>query len=480
MPRKFRYIILPFLLFFAVFPAMSAAADGNSSYIINLEGKRQEIPLAYTVDAVYSYFDLPVDRLSAATDLFVDDKDQLYILDSGNGRILKLDAGGGLIREYSHQGEYSFHKANGIYVDRDENIYVADTENGRVLVMGSDGQVVRVITQPQSPLYDTAYPFKPVKVGVDSLGQVYVLNDLDYHGFIVLDESGDFKYLASSRLSANPWERIISMFASESQREKLGKRVPPIHSNFTFGPDGGIYTTTANTDTEQFKLFSAVGNNYFPKKNGFGDTRPDYIMTKFGKKTDSQLFSDVCVDSSGIITLLESNSGRIFQYDQDGVMLCAFGGTGNWAGRFMNAVAIDIDSAGNLYVLDSTLGTVQKLKPSNFILTVHNALSLYASGKYIEAQESWREILVSDPAYPVAHIGLGKAALKQGDLRLSIEHYRRAGDKFGYSDAFSAYFKGVVQRYFILIVVGIMALVIGLYLVANRLYRRAKKLASGR
>ena len=423
-----------------------SASSTLQSYVMNLESKKQDIPSVYSVVKTYSYYNSDRDSLSSPTDLCVDSFDQLYILDAGNKRVLKLDAGGNLIKEYCPTGTDSLNNPGGIYVDSEQNIYIADTDNGRVIRMDRDGNITLRLTQPDSSLYDSAYPFKPIKVEVDSLGQVYVLNSLDYHGFVIMNMDNEFKgYLGATKLSANLWDTLVDKFATESQKEKLGKRIPATHTNFTIAKDGSIYTTTGNTDTAQFKKYSTVGNNFYSKQDAFGDESIDYIMTKFGKTMEQPYFVDVCVDEQGIVSMLDTLSGRIYQYDDDGVMLCAFGGTGNWAGRFMNAVAMDMDSKGNLYVLDQNLNTVQVFEPTKFIQTVQQALSLYNNGKYVEAQDLWAEILVMDSTYPVAHIGLGKAELKQGHYDTSMEHYKTAGDKSGYSDAFKEYLRIVIQ-----------------------------------
>lgn len=478
MLKRFAATLLTLLIFTGF---VVSASGTEQSYVINLENKKQEIPLAYTVKKTYSYFNLEKDTLSAPTDLYVDKYDQLYILDAGNGRVVKLDVNGNILKEYCPGGADALNKPSGIFVDGDQNIYIADTDNGRIVRMDKDGNINLRLTQPTSSLYDSAYPFKPIKVEVDSLGQVYVLNSLDYHGFTILDMNNQFKgYLAASQLSSNLWDKIIDRFATGAQKDKLGKRIPPTHTNFTIGTDGSLYTTTGNVDTQQFKQYSTVGNNYYPKKDSFGDNSVDYIMQKFGKTMEKPDFVDVCVDAQGVISLLDNLSGRIYQYDRDGVMLCAFGGTGNWAGRFMNAVAMDNDSKGNLYVLDQNLNTVQVFQPTRFIRTVQQALDLYNNGKYVEAQDLWQQILVSDSSYPVANIGLGKAELKQDNYEKAMEYYKIAGDKEGYSNAFKGYSKIVVRRYFLLIVFGIVAVLVLLYIVVGRIYRTAKRLGSCR
>lgn len=457
------------------------AQTTNQSYVITAEGKKLGIVSTYVVSKTYSYFNLDIDTLVAPTDIYIDTGDNLYILDAGNSRVLKLLPDGTLDKEIKFAGDDKLNNPNGIYVNADGDIYIADTDNGRVLVTDENGLRKNILVQPDSELYDKDYPFRPMKVEVDDLGQIYVINRLDYHGFTILDENNEFKgYLGATRLAPNVLDNIIYLFASESQKEKLGRRTPPIHTNFTISTDGSIYTTTGNTDTAQFKKFSAVGNNFYPKQDSFGDSSSDYIMQEFGKEKTDPNFVDVCVDEQGIVTLLDNASGRIYQYDSEGIMLDAFAGTGNWAGRFINAVALDNDSRGNLYVLDENLCTVQVFSPTKFIKTIQEALGLYGNGKYIEAMDLWEKILKIDSAYPVAHIGMGKAELKQGDYQKSMDDYRQAGDKYGYSAAFKGYRKIIVQKYFLLIAIGSFAAVIALLQIISKAYHKARKIGNGR
>jgi sugar lactone lactonase YvrE len=469
------------LLSLSFLSATAGAESTVQSYIINLEGRRQPIPLCYSVVKTYSYFNLAVDTLSAPTDIFIDDKDILYILDAGNDRIIKLSPDGEVMKEYVPEGNDKLSNPNGIYVDADENMYIADTDNSRVIVFDRDGKAIKQFIQPDSLLYDAAYPFRPIKIYVDNLGQLYVINDLDYHGFTILDADNNFKgYLGAARLSASLTEKIINMIASQAQKDQLGKRVPPMHTNFTITPDGSIYTTTANVSSEQLKRFSPVGNNFYPNKGAFGDLTTDYLMTKFGKEMKQPKFVDVCVDDNDIVSIIDNLSGRIYQYDQDGLMIASFGGTGNWEGRFMNAVAMNIDSQGQLYVLDQNLGTIQVFKPTKFIDTVNEALGLYNNGKYSEAQVLWKDILTIDSAYPIAHIGVGKAELKQKNYYTAMVEYKKAGNKYGYSQAYVLYLRTLVQKYFIGVVAGICALVGAIYVIVSKLYRKSKILSGVR
>ena len=69
----------------------------------------------------------------------------------------------------------------------------------------------------------------------------------------------------------------------------------------------------------QVKKLNAKGRNILPNKV-FGDAGTDSSLTA------------VTVDDSGFITVMDSGSGRLFQYDGEGNLLYIFGGRGERKG----------------------------------------------------------------------------------------------------------------------------------------------------
>ena len=78
----------------------------------------------------------------------------IYVLDSGNKRIVCLDEAWNVVRvidAFMNEGkEDGFANPSGIFIDGDENIYVADTDHQRVVVLTAEGALVRIIEQPES------------------------------------------------------------------------------------------------------------------------------------------------------------------------------------------------------------------------------------------------------------------------------------------------------------------------------------------
>ena len=69
----------------------------------------------------------------------IDSKDNIYVADTDNDRILKFDSNGKFITKWGSYGEGStqFNSPSGISIDSKDNIYVADTDNDRILKFDS-------------------------------------------------------------------------------------------------------------------------------------------------------------------------------------------------------------------------------------------------------------------------------------------------------------------------------------------------------
>ena len=84
-----------------------------------------------------------IGNLSEPKDLCVTEDRQVYILDSGNNRVVVLDEKLGLrkiIQEFTDQsGKITLDNPTGIFVDQKNLIYIADPNNACVWVSDQNG-----------------------------------------------------------------------------------------------------------------------------------------------------------------------------------------------------------------------------------------------------------------------------------------------------------------------------------------------------
>ena len=82
-----------------------------------------------------------VGELRQAFSVTVDDSGNVYVADTGNHRIVKLDSEGKAIASFGHfgKGPGEFNRPGYVKTDGEGNIYVADLMNYRVQKFSADG-----------------------------------------------------------------------------------------------------------------------------------------------------------------------------------------------------------------------------------------------------------------------------------------------------------------------------------------------------
>ena len=83
-------------------------------------------------------------HFSSPDDIVFSSKRDIYVADSGNGRIVQLDQNGRFIRQWGKKGKAAgeFSTAHGLAIDAQDRIYVADRGNNRVQVFGPTGTFI--------------------------------------------------------------------------------------------------------------------------------------------------------------------------------------------------------------------------------------------------------------------------------------------------------------------------------------------------
>lgn len=155
----------------------------------------------------------------------------IYILDSGNSRIVVLDPDFKLLRVIDgfmmDGSKETFNLPGGLFVDEQERIYVADTGNGRVVVLDGEGTLIQTITKPKSDILSTQFQFQPLKLTVDHVGRVYVVAQGVYEGIMQFDESGKFiGYVGTNKVERDYGEYIWRMLSTKAQRAQMVLFVP--------------------------------------------------------------------------------------------------------------------------------------------------------------------------------------------------------------------------------------------------------------
>lgn len=443
------------------------------------------------IDAAAMGLDTP---LKDARDIFVDNSDRVFIMDSGNSRILVLDQNYKCIIELDKfklneelaakygKEEITLKKGAAGLFFRESNklLYIADTENDRIIVSDLEGNVSKIYEKPVDELLDPTQQFKPKKVIVDNMGIMYVTSGNINTGALLIDSAGSFlgfygtnKLKETSEMKAERfWRSLMKQAASYETFQ------PVEFNNIFWSEDRFVYTVSPLTDSVESSVskLNALGNNVFPQAI-------DLMTLQTDRKLNRIVLQDITVDNEGAVTVVDSNNCRLYQYDEGCNLLAVFGGRGYQQGLFLQPVSIDSDSQNRILILDAdkNKNTITVMEQTFYGQMIREANRLYNLGLYQESIEPWNEVLRMNANYTQAYVGLGKAYMSLGEYKQAMEYFELGKDAVDYGEAKALLRDEIIRRNFALVAA---VVVIGMFMILgwdaivkvwDKLYWRFKK-----
>ena len=383
------------------------------TYTLSADGRRIPTQTAYIPVGLIGR-DL---GLSGASDLFFVD-DLFYIADTGNKRILAVDASGNLVESYTSN---EFIEPTGIFV-KDNYLYVADKLQKTVFQIDLITQeIVLRITKPSSPIYGQKNDFVPIKVAVDSSDSIYIIGEGSTSGVIQVNYAGEFVgYLGINTVPLSLRRILYNFFVKDTD---LASNRPASPTNIALGSKGSILTTNVNV-RETFKRFNITGVNTLSATTSYPSVE----------------LADIWMNNENYIYMISRN-GEVFEYDSNGNLLFYFN-TRDFANKQTLGLTsaprgIATDNIGNLYVLDSGSNNfISVYQRTVFVDLVHEAVTLFNDGRYLESKGLWEEILRQNSSFALAHSALGYALAKEGNYDEALIEFFDAKDYKGYSDTY--------------------------------------------
>jgi len=242
---------------------------------------------------------------------------------------------------------------------------------------------------------------------------------------------------------------------------------PVAFTNLFWSEDRFVYGVSPvkdNVESTVVKL-NALGKNVFAQSIDF------YTISKNSKK--SMQLVDLTVDDEGVFTVLDQQTGRLFRYDEYCNLLGIFGGSGNQKGLFLSPVSIESDSENNLLVLDTKKKTITVMSQTLYGEKIREANNLYNDGRYIESVEYWEEVLLMNPNFTRAYVGMGKACLameneqaqtlfQSGKYEQAMDFFKMGKDQDGYAEAKAGLRDEIVRANFGLVAAIVVLAMIGI------------------
>jgi hypothetical protein len=436
-----------------------------TNYTYNYDFWKEQVasPDAYRVSAFLLGTTFGVGNFREPNGLFIRDN-RIYICDSGNNRILLI--------EVNEDGEHTLVKTVSsvmirgfesplnypmdIFEDRDGSLYITDTNHYRVLKLDKDWNHVYTITKPEDESFEETMEFLPVKLIVDFAGRIFIQARNVNKGLLEFDNRGEFVgYMGANKVVVKIADYIWKIISTQAQRERMDLFIPTEYSNLCLDHEGFIYVTNSSRQTDPIRRLNAMGQDILIR-NGYEKPVGDLAYGNAGGILGVSRFIDVVAFDNDSYGTFDRTRGRIFMYDFQGNLLYAFGGVGNREGCFIQPVALD-KMGYALYALDSRTAALTRFDLTSYGLMINEALNEYKAGRYESSAAVWENVLKMNGNYDLAYIGIGRAALRQGEYQKAMRYYKLKHFREGYGKAFQLYRKQWMENnlWKILLILGI-------------------------
>ncbi len=480
MKRIYSFItcVLVFLLCLAPLTVLAGSANYFTyEYDVYEQSKAAPPGYLYENEITANSIGLDTDFLNPTDFLFKDNI--LYVLDSGNNRIVALNADFTLNKVYNdfinQNGQpLEFSTAEGFAIDNFGNFLIADTANNRVLCFDESRKLKFIITRPDKALEGYDNPFDAVKICVDNSDQIYVIAKSINIGAMVFTKDGEFlRFFGSNKVTATAQvilNQIKKRFMTQKQINAMQQYTPVSFTNFDIDNEGFVFTVTNNTVTtsekDMVRKLNYLGNNILNGETSYGD----YEWNRnIGGKLENN-FIDIDVDSNGFINLIDAGMGKVFQYSQEGQLISVFGVFGSQKGTFSNPIAIETVGE-KICVLDEGKGCITVFEPTEYANIFRSAITHLNNGNLQDSMDDWNALLVSNTNSNYAYYGIGLVYDKMGEYKTAMDYFRLAGANSDYSNSFKQYRKEYISEH-PLIIVGAVAVIFAICFTISKWYRK--------
>ena len=324
-------------------------------------------------------------QLYCPSNVVVDASGNLYIADSDNNRIRKVDTNG-IITTVAGNGQWAYSgdggpatgasvSVNGVALDASGNLYIADDGNNRIRKVDTNGIITTIAGNGVRGYEGDGGPateaklYRPLSVAVDASGNLYIADDGN-NCIRKVDTNGIITTIAGNGIEGYGGDDGPAILAQ--------LRYPSGVTTDAFGnlyiADQGNHRIRLVKDIfipkDTFDIIITVAGNGIQGYSGDG-----------GPATEAQVNdpSGVAVDASNNLYIADYFNNRIRKVDTNGIITTVAGnGTEGYGGdsglatkaELNNPSGVAIDVLGNLYIADKYNNRIRKVNTNGVITTV--------------------------------------------------------------------------------------------------------------
>lgn len=387
------------------------------TYTFDGYGSIMQTQTAYLPYETIAKFD--EEALSGPSDMCITDDGFIYVADTGNSRVVVGDLEGNLVKII---GEGTLKTPKGVFVTKNNHVYVADRDAQSIFEFDENGDLLNQYGKPASPLYGDALEFLPIKIVVNDAGIMYVVCESNTNGIVEIspNEGGTFLgYFGTNQAERSLQTIIYRAIASDAQRAKMVSNIPSTPDNLCIDDNGLIYTVTRGEEYDTLKRLNIAGKNMIEP-----DTYDDIPAAVAAGNHDN--------------VFMVSQQGYVYEFNNEGEILYVFGGADDGTQRVGLCTlvsAIGVDTEDRIYILDQDKAQIQIFEPTEFTNLLHEALNLYATGRYTESKAPLEEVLKMNSMFDYANKAMGRAYFQEENYEKAQYYSKLAKDYEGYSDA---------------------------------------------
>jgi sugar lactone lactonase YvrE len=335
-------------------------------------------------------------QLNSPRGIAIDSSKNLYIADTDNHRIRRVDKKG-IITTLAGNGDYGYagdnnpaiharlYNPSDIVFDKAGNLYIADTGNHCIRRVDKQGIITLVAGHPPVGGYwgdegpaTQVNLYYPSGVAIDSLGNLYIADTCN-HRIRKVDKDGMISTVAGSGSGGS--------YGGDGGYATEARLNNP--SGVTFDTSGNLYIADSSNHrirkVDRYGIITTVAGNGTRGHSGDG-----------GRATEAQLgyLAHLVVDAMGNLYIADEYNECIRKVDTNGIITTIAGnGLRGYAGdnglatqcQLNSPEGLARDALGHLYIADTRNSLIRKVDTNGFITTVAGSQNQGDGGPATEA-----------------------------------------------------------------------------------------------